>query len=823
MRRTCLLLLLLLLCGILPLPAARAATVCVTNAGTLAAALDLYDVQPDGSTLTIKMVKGTYAIGGALGAHHHTSYPRSVGLKLLGGYTAGCASRDLNPVNTVIDGLGQATAHLGVTVHGDAGILIEGVTFTRLVGADPYHAAISLGLDIGTSDTSTIEVRHSRFVANTARRIVYLAGAQMRFTNNLVVQNTVQPGVDSAAVYGWYTYDADSMVVATNNTIADNSGPGLQVSTSIHSDSGRVSEVADNILRGNAGADLVLTDFDTTANLLLVYFNMIGTTSGYAPDASNLASDPRFVDAAGGNYRLQSNSPAINSGAYFQTWGFPSHDIAGGARIVGSRIDRGAYESAINDATTAVVTTAGDNGSNASPLAGSLRAAIKAANAASGPFRITFNIPGGCPTLMTIAAPMPGITGDVTIDGTSQPGWTANSAFGQFDSNLCIYLNGTGSREFGLRVPAGAPASARLVVRGLGFAGFSDAAVRLEGGSNHRIWGSQFGAIPFTVANHDAIRVTGNSGGVFVGGYDDTGAVNLIAGSANVGIHLDNAAGGSTIANAVIGFQRDGLGVGGNAIGVHVFNSPDNVVQYAYIGHNSSHGVSLLGNGSHGNRVQYSYIGLDHAGGAAPNGGAGVLASFAAHHNTIGAPLNATWGGNFIDHNATAGVWISPSGGAGNRVLDNSFHGNGGVDIDLAQAGPSDNQPTNPGVGPNALQNWPVLTGATRSNAGGGVLAVTGSLHSAPNTTYRLDLYYGPACSSSAAGRGSALYPLMRTYVTTGALGEATIATSVPFGWTSLPPGTISATVTDPDGNTSEVGNCIAETSDDVIFADGFD
>jgi hypothetical protein len=63
----------------------------------------------------------------------------------------------------------------------------------------------------------------------------------------------------------------------------------------------------------------------------------------------------------------------------------------------------------------------------------------------------------------------------------------------------------------------------------------------------------------------------------------------------------------------------------------------------------------------------------------------------------------------------------------------------------------------------------------------------------------------------------------MKTYVTTGALGEASFATSVPFTWGSLPLGAISATVTDPDGDTSELGNCVAEASDDTIFADGFD
>ncbi|MBA8884857.1 right-handed parallel beta-helix repeat-containing protein [Dokdonella fugitiva] len=815
--------LLFLVCLIAGRPAS-ALTVCVADTATLANALGAFNTLPDGATLTIKLVKGTYPIGSALGAVYYSSYPESVGLKLLGGYSAGCTSRTIDPTNTVIDGLGQNGAYLGVTIHGDVDLLIEGVTFTRLVGSSVYHSALSLGLDVTSSDTSTIEIRHSRFVNNTARQVIHLSGAQMRFVNNLVAHNTIEAGSDSAAVYAMYSYDADSMLVATNNTIADNSGPGLLVDTSINSDSSRLSEIADNILRGNGTADLSLGHFATASNPLLVYQNMIGTTTGYTPDATNLASDPRFVDAAGGNYRLQSNSPAINSGAFLQLWGFPAHDITGGTRIVGSRIDRGAYESPIDDSTTAIVSTTADNGNNTSPVPGSLRAAIKAANAAAGPYTIRFNIAGGCPRLLSLAAPMLDVTGDVTIDGTSQPGWTPNTHFGAFDANLCFAINGAGNPNtpWALHVPASAPASARLVVRGIAFAGFNDAAIKLEGGRGHSIAGNQFGALAFTPANASAIRVTGNSGAAFIGGYDDESAVNLVAGSSGAGVYIDNAAGGSVVANNVIGFLPDGLSSSPNANGVFVFNSKNNTIQYNYIGNNLSSGVILSGSGSNGNRVQYNIIGMAYDGSPSGNGSAGVLVSFAARNNTIGAPLNATWGGNFIVASTGAGVWISPSGGAGNSVLDNEFVGNGALDVDLAAAGPSANQATNPATGPNGLQNYPVLATATRDRVHG-IEVVTGVLDSAPNTTYRLDLYYGPDCNAHAAGRGLALYPLMKTAVTTGALGNVPFTASVPFGWGNLPLGVISATVTDPNGNTSEIGNCIEEIDDDPIFADGFE
>ncbi|HEU4664134.1 MAG TPA: right-handed parallel beta-helix repeat-containing protein [Dokdonella sp.] len=221
-------------------------------------------------------------------------------------------------------------------------------------------------------------------------------------------------------------------------------------------------------------------------------------------------------------------------------------------------------------------------------------------------------------------------------------------------------------------MPANAPASARLVVRGLGFAGFNDEAIELEGGHAHAISVNQFGAVAFTPANATAIRVTGNSGGAFIGGYDDESAVNLGSGSSSAGIYLDNAAGGSVVANNVIGFQPDGLGNGPNANGVYAFNSENNVIQYNYIGHNDSSGVILSGGGSSNNRVQYNTIGMAYGGSPAGNGNAGVLVSFGAKDNTICAPVNAAWVGNLIVASAGAGVWVSPSGGSGNSVLDTS-------------------------------------------------------------------------------------------------------------------------------------------------------
>ena len=56
----------------------------------------------------------------------------------------------------------------------------------------------------------------------------------------------------------------------------------------------------------------------------------------------NITNEPRFVDMAGGNLRLQANSPCINTGN--NAYAVGSTDMDGRPRIVGTSVDMGAYE-----------------------------------------------------------------------------------------------------------------------------------------------------------------------------------------------------------------------------------------------------------------------------------------------------------------------------------------------------------------------------------------------------------------------------------------------------------------------------------------------
>lgn len=810
---------LMLLAGLWLPPQGRAGDFCVDTVAELVSAVNQFESVADGLTLSIKVVQGTYVVGTQLDGAYYAD-GRSVGIKLLGGYTAGCAGRVLNPANTVIDGNNVGGA-FHFSLSGDANALFQGLTFTRFVSDSQV---VRLALGSGTSDEAHLAIRHCRFVGNSGINIARISGAQVRFVNNVVAGNTVP--ANEAAVVLEYTPLADTGIAANNNTIAHNgAGRGLKLEDVIEP-SARTSEINNNLLWGHGGADLDLSTFDSLANILFVNGNTIADSVGLIPPGSgNNATNPQFVNVAALNFRTALNSPAQNSGIGYQTYGIPEKDLDGNNRVIGSGIDRGAYESTVDNGTTAFVTNTADNGSNASPSPGSLRAAIKAANAAGGPYRINFAIGTTCPQIIQMNTTMLDVTGKVTIDARTQNGWNGNSGYGHFDASLCVVLNGSGSTPYAFRVPAGA-ANASLAVHGLMMGGFSDAAIRLEDGRDHRISGNQFGAIPFVASNASAVRVTGASSGAFIGGFDDTAAVNLIAGSSSAGVFLDNAQGGSTVANNVIGFQTDGITQGGNQIGIYVFNSPGNVLRNNYIGWSDSTGVTLSGASSVGNIVQENFIGYDWTYGLPGNGSAGVSVIFAAHDNTIGAPLSANYGGNLIGRNLGPGVWISPSGGAGNRVLANQFFDNQFVDVDLGATGPTANQPGNPGTGPNRAQNHPLLGQAVRGNAANPAVSISGTLHSAPSSGYRIDVYLASSCDGSAAGRGTAEVFLGRSTVNTNVLGDASFQFLLP-GNPPLNLDQVTATATSTaTGDTSEIGNCIALSTASLpqqVFANGFE
>src|ERR1051325_11418975 len=177
--------------------------------------------------------------------------------------------------------------------------------------------------------------------------------------------------------------------------------------------------------------------------------------------------------------------------------------------------------------------------------------------------------------------------------------------------------------------------------------------------------------------------------------------------------------------------------------------------------------------------------------------GNGVVIQANGHDNVIGGTNTSS--GNVIVSNAAAGVAILS--GTNNAIRGNSIFGNGALGIDLGGDGITPNDNKDPDTGPNQLQNYPILSSATISSNS---IAISGTLNSRSNSIFQIDFFASPACDDS--GNGEAQAYLGTRSVTNSSSGATnfniTLAVAVPGRY-------LTATATDPLGNTSEFSPCL--------------
>ncbi|NCA78042.1 MAG: hypothetical protein EOM90_17080 [Alphaproteobacteria bacterium] len=191
-------------------------------------------------------------------------------------------------------------------------------------------------------------------------------GGTVKFIGNLIDTNE-GGGLNVSS------YFRDGITIFINNTFHKNiKGPGLRVDLGrdenlshaiifnnlfwSNGDSDAQDKVTDLWIDNDYGNDFISVpitlrsnNFDQTAGT--GYF----TTLPITIDPSNLNKvDPLFVDPDNGDLHLQSGSPMINAG-YPDTPDLPSTDFEGNPRIVGGRVDIGAYE--FDDGTRYNLTT----------------------------------------------------------------------------------------------------------------------------------------------------------------------------------------------------------------------------------------------------------------------------------------------------------------------------------------------------------------------------------------------------------------------------------------------------------------------------------
>lgn len=274
---------------------------------------------------------------------------------------------------------------------------------------------------------------------------------------------------------------------------------------------------------------------------------------------------------------------------------------------------------------------------------------------------------------------------------------------------------------------------------------------------------------------------------IIAGNYVGTDSTGLAA-LPNSGSGLASSSGPNynvTIRNNVIS------GNGGSAIAISGLNQA--VITGNFIGV-AADGTTPLGNGSlsyTGNIYGIYLSGSNNQIGGLNPGEGNIIAN-----QSVGAPFRAD------------GIALGSSG-TSNSVRGNATYANKDLGIDLNDdniVNPNDDGDSDSGA--NGLQNFPVI--AYAQSYVNGETVISGTLSSQATTTYTLDFYRSAAADDSGYGEGEAY--LGADQVTTEASGIVTFTITLPG--VTVPAGQfVTATATDPAGNTSEFSQAFGPVS----------
>jgi len=477
---------------------------------------------------------------------------------------------------------------------------------------------------------------------------------------------------------------------------------------------------------------------------------------------------------------------------------------------------------------------------------------------------INFNISGAGVHVISATSIEPPIRKPLTIDGYSQTGASANGLANADNAVILIQLDGSGAGAAvdGLTLGTGSDGS---TIQGLAITGFTGNGLVVQSDGNS-IVGNFIGVDPTGTtrvpngtfpSSGDGVRILNASNNQI--GSTTPAQRNIISGNALDGIHIFGILGApatyNTIRNNFIGVASDGTSSvgnrtepapapgtaeGNNLFGIEISGGDLNTIGGTIAGSRNVIGFNAdgieLDNGAQQNTVQGNFCGVG-ADGVTP--AANLLHGIALRSsNGFGAPLgpaqanepgvsfNLIGGtpagaGNLVKFNGRAGIGVfgNPVSASAQPNIGNAIEGNGifengrsssttpllGIDLTNGFLFPADDGLTpNDSNGhaaandPNSFQNFPLLLAAI-SDAG--QTTITGNLTNvSPNTSYRIEFFANDADPLSLPAEGQQFIGF--TDAVTDANGNASFSPSLAvvlaFGRI------VTATATDPTGNTSE-------------------
>ena len=679
----------------------------------------------------------------------------AVGLTAVG--NTGSGIRVIGAPETLIGGTAPGSTNY-IAGNGQIGILLtEGSDRCRVEGNQVGVLAATLlgngnsGIFVGSSYATVIGGSNA-----AARNIVIGStsyGIELEFTTNVAVQGNF---------------------VGSDGTVfrRPNVGGGVYVFKSKLCQVGGTSAGARNIISGNNASGVIL---DQGCDSCDVLGNYIGLNAAGNIAISNASFAVTLIDTT--NCHIGGAAPG--AGNVIASCGSAGVNIQGLAR---SNVVAGNLIGLAADGTTPIV----DSGSYGVAVSASY-------NTVGGPTPEERNVIAASDSAGVEIHACTGVVVQGNFIGFASNGVTALPA-----SPIGIWLTlGAAGCTIG-----GAAPGAGNVINASGYG------IRLANSQSNTIAGN---AVGFNAP--ESVAMTGLQHAVYLSDarYNLIGGTAAGAGNALVGWSIALYLGESNTHHNVvqgnfINLNHAGLIVAtNNDAAIQCYRSPSNTFGGAAAGARNvltsrGNGVMLLGTSCVENVFQGNYIGVGpdgHSpraiGGIA---GAGFFLQDGTARNRMGG-TNAGEG-NIIAYRTAGGIAIESNDlSIGNAILGNLVYSNGlfwpGIDL-TADSFPAlnDNVPDSD-VGPNQMQNYPVLTNAITLT---GSTRIQGYLPSAPSRTYRLEFFAADAFIRE--GR----FFLGATNVTTAANGTGTF--SVVLNGYAATSRWITATATDPSNNTSE-------------------